>query len=244
MGALSGVHELDSHLSVAATTVLSVLLIGLFAFALYLAWRIEAARLVVVLAVVQGALLMVAPSWFSFYADYLTPPAALGIAAAVSTSQGVRSRLGAVSWAPLVVAAVVTSYFLAVGPNREVVPFPSARLAEGVEHTRCVMSDAPMGLILLDSLTRDLRDGCRNWVDVTGRTYGVDASNRPGGGPGPRAENPRWQHDLLGYLRSGQAVLLIRASGTGISASTLAALRRYGALTSAGGYVVYRTSPR
>jgi hypothetical protein len=69
----------------------------------------------------------------------------------------------------------------------------------------------------------------------------VDAATYPGGKPRPRVANPTWQRDLLNYLRSGDAVMLIRASGTGVSRQTLTALRRGGILATAGGHTIYRT---
>ena len=94
-----------------------------------------------------------------------------------------------------------------------------------------------MPLIELNVLSRDFADGCRNWVDVTGRTYGVDKPAHPGI---KRKHNPRWQHDLLDYLRSGSAVILAR-KGTGASRQTTRILHRGGVLAKAGGYAIYRT---
>ena len=247
MSELSGVHQLDAHLGSALTLTFSLVLPATFAYALALAWRVSAARLILVLALAQGTLLMTAPSWFSFYADYLAPAAALSLAAAVSTSPAsfadarFSPRPRVIAWTPLIAATAVTCMFLIAGPNWATARFPSERLARAVDHTRCVMSDSPMGLILLNTLSRDLSHGCQNWVDVTGRTYGIDASSGVDGGPGPRSKNPRWQRDLLRYLRSGNAVLLIRTAGTGISHSTLVTLHRAGALAAADGYVIYRT---
>jgi hypothetical protein len=58
-----------------------------------------------------------------------------------------------------VLAAAATTYTYLTGPHQPVSTFPSTRLASAVRHTRCVMSDSPMGLILLDTLSKDLGDG-------------------------------------------------------------------------------------
>lgn len=195
----------------------------------------------------MASVLVLAPSWFSFYADYLTPTAALCVA--VASAPRARSRAGPahLSWvlAPLAtaLAAVVTTAFLLPG-NSSVQPFPSALLAEAVEPVRCVMSDAPAGLILLDSLSRDLHDGCRDWVDVTGRTYGVDDTVAPGGKHLSRRENRERQAALLGYLRSGQVAIVVRAGGDGLTLRTRAALRRGGVFARAGDVIAYRTRAR
>jgi alpha-1,2-mannosyltransferase len=244
---LTGVQGVVSRLGHPAAVAVSVLLVVVVFCIVALAWRMRAARVVVVLGVVQFALLMTTPSWFSFYSDYLAPTAALVLAAAVSqTALPTTARPGAtlrtrmISWVSLLAAAAGTCAYLS-GPHQSVSTFPSTRLASAVRHTRCVMSDSPMGLILLDTLSKGLGDGCPNWIDVTGRTYGVDAGTLPGGKFLSRVDNPTWQHDLLNYLRSGDAVMLIRTAGTGVSHQTQTALRRGGILATADGHTIDHT---
>jgi hypothetical protein len=100
------------------------------------------------------------------------------------------------------------------------------------------MADTPMILIQLDVLSRDLARDCPNWIDVTGRTYDVDAP--PEHGPQGRVHNTRWQADLTRYLLSGDAAILFRAE-TGADATTVATLRSHPSLVSHGGVTVYRT---
>ncbi|MGH3630860.1 MAG: hypothetical protein ACRDRL_25885, partial [Sciscionella sp.] len=249
MGGLTGLHYVAAH-QVLAIVVAAALLV-VTGCVVATVRRMRAARLVVTLALAQGLVLMAAPSWFSFYADYLAPAAALSIAAGLtgwtrSTSAtahrpGPVRRLRPIVWGLVAAIASASCAILVTGPHHSVNPFPSARLSSAARHTRCVMSDSPMGLILLDALSRDLSEGCQNWVDVTGRTYGVDTGDRPGRTSLTRVANPKWQHDLLAYLRSGDAVLLIRVAGTGVTHQTLAALQRGGVLAAADGYVIYRT---
>jgi len=85
-------------------------------------------------------------------------------------------------------------------------------------------------------LSRDLGHGCANWIDVSGRTYGADRAGRDAS----RRANARWQRDLLSYLRSGQAIILVRPRATGVDASTMRAIRQGGALVRDGGYVIWR----
>ena len=213
----------------------------------WLAWRLPAARLVVVLAVVQVGVLVSAPSWFSFYTDYLAPAAALTLAAGAYGAQRAAAgrwrldRAVRLAWAPVAVAALETALLVVSGRSNVVAPFPRAPLARAVADTRCLMSDSAMALIQLNALSRDLAHGCQNWVDVTGRTYGPDKPASPGV---PRRANARWQADLRAYLLSGDAVIIVRAAGTGLSAATTAAVRQGGVLASAGGHAVYRTPRR
>jgi hypothetical protein len=246
--ALSGASLIVARAGASAADWLLFVLACVFLAVLLRASRMPAGRLFVLLAVAQLIVLISAPSWFNFYADYLAPAAALCVAVASTPGAAGRSRrrdrrLGRMlAPAGTVAAAALTVGFLVPG-NHAITPFPSGRLAEAVEPVRCVMADAPIGLIMLDSLSRDFRDGCRDWVDVTGRTYGVDDAYAPDGRQEPRRDNRKWQRDLLTYLRSGQAAIVVRAGGDGLSAATIAALRRGGIFAADDHVFVYRTHP-
>jgi hypothetical protein len=102
-----------------------------------------------------------------------------------------------------------------------------------------------MGLIVLNSLSRNLANGCSNWVDVTGRTYAPDmAVRRPDGERVPRDANLVWQRALRDYLLSGDAVIIRRATDTGMSPGTWEAIRGGGVLAAQDGQVVYRVNRR
>jgi hypothetical protein len=72
-----------------------------------------------------------------------------------------------------VLSAAVVAAGALLGPLRvgAGTPFPGPQfgLAAGQEH--CVLSDSPIALIEMNVLSRDLRNGCRVRVDVTGYTY-------------------------------------------------------------------------
>lgn len=245
---ISGLSTLAPDLSPGATAAVLAAVCTLFAAVLIRAWWVRPVRLVVALAVGELILLLSAPACFAQYADFLAPAVALSVAAAVSRrpnahrERAERAPLRWIGWCATGTAAAMTVATIALGQTHASKPFPAARLAAAVRSAHCVMSDYPMALILLDTLSRDLRDGCPNWVDVTGRTYGVDAAYRPDGVAYTRAENPRWQRDLLAYLESGEAALVVRAD-TGINRRTLATLRAGGVLVRVGRHVVYRTGP-
>jgi alpha-1,2-mannosyltransferase len=214
----------------------------------WLAWRTPRARLAVLLVLVEVAVLVSAPSWFSFYTDYAAPAAALTLAAGVGALSArhapaaTRGRRAArYGWLPVAVVALETVLLIVTGRSNVVAPFPRASLARAVADTRCLMSDSAMALIQLDALSRSLAHGCRNWVDVTGRTYGPDKPASPGIS---RRNNARWQADLRAYLLSGDAVIVIRSEGTGLSQATTAAIRQGGVLAAADGQAVYRTPHR
>ena len=263
---LSGLDHLSAPRPVELALLAVVAAVALAAC--WLAWQVRRARLVVVLAALQVAVLLAAPSWFSFYTDYAAPAAALTLAAAAGAlaarASGRRVRAGAGSahtggrstragaggrgwpasgargaWLPVAAVALETALLILTGRSNVVAPFPRAPLAHAVADTRCLMSDSGMALIQLNALSRGLANGCRNWVDVTGRTYGPDKPASPGI---TRRANRKWQADVRAYLLSGDAVIIIRPDGTGLSAATAAAIRQGGVLASADGHVVYRTS--
>ena len=167
--------------------VLITIVVGVLCVA---AWRARAARLAVIALVAQVAVLVAAPSYFPFYNDFAAVPLAIVVAAAVHVfaariPSDYRARPGVLAACALVVAgAAGASVFL---PEETVQPFPRT-LTGSVAASHCVMSDSPMVLIELNVLTRDLRNGCRNWIDVSGRTFGHDRSEARH--PEPREEPP------------------------------------------------------
>jgi alpha-1,2-mannosyltransferase len=231
---LSSIMRLTGPVSQTAAAVTSLVLLLAMGWVVRRAWTVPAARPVVVLLAVQAVVLLAAPSWFSYYADFVAVAAALTVGAAARRGRARPVWLPAAGWTITAVMAAITLTAIASGRSA-VRPFPgAAELARSADPVRCVLSDSPMGLIEVDALSRSFANGCRNWVDVTGRTYGPDRSNRR------RVDNARWQRDLTAYLRSGNAVIIVRGSGTGLSRATYRAIERDGVLARAGGHTLYR----
>jgi hypothetical protein len=187
--------------------------------------------------VAHVVVLTVSPSWFGFYADYAAVPFALAVGAAAASLR--RRRAGqTTAWATVAGAAAVSLAILVAGNFHAATPWRHSKaLIAAVRGDRCVMSDAPAGLIELNKLDSDFANGCPNWVDFTGRTYfGRDFSSTA-----PRKRNAAWQHDMLAYLTSGQAVFVVRASGDGLARQTRAALIRGGVLMNDGSGALYST---
>lgn len=217
-----------------------------------LAWQLPAARAVVALCAAQLIVLCAAPSFIYFYPDYLTVAGSLTIGAAASRlyalKAATRSQHGfgrlarAVAWVPalLLAATLAAAYVQGRMLGSESTP-GLAEVAAAVRGDRCVMADTPMALISADVLSRDFVNGCPNWVDVTGRTYG--GRDKPHLPFQSRRTDPRWQFDLRRYLTSGNAVLIGRRTGTGIDATTMHYLRRAGVLERDGPFVLYNAKP-
>jgi hypothetical protein len=196
-------------------------------------------RLFGTLAAAAVIVLLFCPSWFGFYADFAAVPMALCVAGAAGAAGVLRRTQRTLGWLTAAAAGAGTACIAIAGTFHATAPWRGAhRLAAAVKSLHCVMSDEPAGLIALDRLDVNMSHGCPNWVDVTGRTYfGTDRSSRS------RAANPTWQRDLTRYLRSGQAVIILRADGDGMTPKTFEAVTRDGILVSDGRYRVYATAP-
>jgi len=205
-----------------------------------LAWRERSARIVVVLLLTQTALLFAAPSFFGFYAAFVVPAAALTLAVAAGRlarsagEHGPRVRIAAVG---LLCTAVAAAAALLVPVGRPPAPFPGRQLGAAAGNLRCVLSDNPLALVQMDVLSRNLRNGCSVWVDVTGRTYDPGVAFDPAGRRLPRTKNPVWQRQILAYLRSADAVVLARP-GTGLSAATKRTIAGWPILARVDGYTL------
>ncbi|SHG09314.1 Protein of unknown function [Jatrophihabitans endophyticus] len=202
-----------------------------------LAARTTFGRVVSAVLAAQLVVLFVTPTYFFFYSGYVAPAAALlvGTAAGATSATGTVRRLGAVVPALVTVGAVaVTAGVFVDGTFHISRRFPAGPLADRAATVRCVVADSPAALIQLNVLSRGLRNGCPNWVDVSGRSYDVDRS-----GLG-RRRSPLWQREIRDYLRSGQAALVIRGK-TGLSRETRDAIRRWPVLARHGTVTIYRT---
>jgi hypothetical protein len=191
---------------------------------------LDRAWLVAALLSAIVALLLTAPSYFGHYPAFAAAPLLVLVgagAAAVATlaARGTRRHLqgGAGRGRLLLVVAAgavlvpFTVLAWVVGGLERGDGFPGDRLAEAAASSRCVTADSPVPLIQMDVLTRDLERGCRVWIDVTGLTYDTTDARDPNGNPLPRRENARWQRDLMGYLLSGDATILVRRDADGLA---------------------------
>ena len=242
-------QQLPPGLSWQAAYFLDMVLLVCAGVLLVAAWRAPAVRLPAALLLASAAVLLAGPSWFFSYFDYLTPAAALCIATGADAMGVVRrttgilvSRACTVAGAIVVVLAlVIPARMLWYGHDRERASLPARQLTAAVRDVRCVMSDSPMALIGLDALSRNLANGCPNWIDVTGRTYASDMNVRGEDGRRvSRVANPRWQQALRAYLLSGDAVIILRANDVGLSPSTWDAILGGGILATDGTHVVHK----
>lgn len=246
---LTSLDRIASHLHSAALVAAVTGLALLFVTACVVTLLVGPARLVAVLAVAAVALLLIAPSFYWFYADYAAPGAALTLA--VAANQVIVGHARAPSartsrrwtWRLPVIAFGTAVAAMAFGlmPVRAVPPARGSRLIPLVSAARCVTSDSPMLLIGLNVLSRDLERGCAVWVDVSGTVLGPDAMTAGRDGRVvPAQGNVRWQRDVTRYLLSGDATMVVRPQ-TGLSAASWRLITAHGVLAASGNIVIYRT---
>jgi hypothetical protein len=96
-----------------------------------------------------------------------------------------------------------------------------------------------MALIEMNVLSRDLRNGCTVHVDVTGYTYEGAVAHGLNGIKLSRRKDATWQKQVLAYLTSGDAVILARRNGTGLSRASKRDLERWPILAKIGGYTLF-----
>jgi len=199
------------------------------AAAAVVAWRVPAARVWAALLAAQGALLLTSPSYFAHYGTYVAPALVL-LAGAGADAVLCAVEAHTAAFRPLVpalglVALAVLSAHVVTQPEGRRVP---ARTAEdALSGVRCVAADSAAALVTADVLTRDLRDGCRLVVDVTGLTYDQDPGDL-GAGPTPRERRRdlEWQASVARYFAGSGAVVLAQWRHDGLDGRLLAGLER------------------
>jgi len=232
---LAGLRKAMPHLPTPLLAAAAAIIGALFVAAVVVGWRQAPARLAVAVLAAQFVLLMVSPSFFSFYGGFIAGSLSLTVAAASNPAPArwrLDHRVGLIAAG---VAGLVT--LVALGRSRDLVdPFPGATFERATAGLRCVITDSTSGLILMNRLSDDLEHGCPVWVDVTGHTYfGAAKSDELS-----RRDNPAWQHLLQRYLLSGDAAVIVRPPGTQPSAQTLRLLRRHPVIARGDGFVLYR----
>ena len=223
---------------------IGALLLALFALALgvgYLAWQVQTARLVVVLGTVLGLMLLATPSMFLQYGAVLAAPAAVVIGAASTRLE--LARFARIPPARRLAVVVIVLFILAAPsltrPNGTRLPAAISKTSEGIQG--CVTADDPTLLILADALTRDLERGCRVWIDVSGLAYDRDAVPPIAGqASAPSPDNPVWQQQVMGYLGSGDATMIVRRA-TALSPESFARVALWPPLTPPGRVVLLDT---
>ena len=246
---LYGLTDVDIWMRYSQRSVIVAMAVGVLVLtAVVLARHERSARVVVVLLVAQTAMLLTAPSFFPAYTTFVIPAVAVILAVAAGRVAGwlaPRARVLRIAGVGVLSAAVVVGGVLLmpikVGGGR---PFFGTELGALAGKERCVLSDTPIVLIEMNVLSRDLRNGCTVHVDVTGYIYEGELALGPQDQVLARSKNAAWQKQVLGYLTSGNAVLLARQKGTGLSRASRKDIARWPVLAKIDGYTLFARGPQ
>jgi hypothetical protein len=247
-GRLAGITSLDVHVSGWPLLPLGLAVLAVAAVFLAAAvsvWRLASARIVAILLMATMLVLMTSPSYFGHYGEFVAAPLALTVAVAAQRlvvwgggrHKGIRAATMTAVVAPLallIIAAATTTF-------GRPAPWGNRTRVEAIGG--CLVADVPTALIELDVLSSDLRRSCPIWVDVTGLTYLRDSKHLPGGGPADRLQNAAWQHDLIAYLTSGSAAVMLRPPSDELSPANLRILNALPQLITAHTYRIYGRDP-
>lgn len=233
---MSTVNQLVHHLTGWEQDAVAIAFLVSLAVVVALGWRgSRRGRFLIVASLAQLAVLLEAPSWFEYYCDYV----AVGFAVAVGAAAVAVGRVRLVrSPAAIVTAGALALTGLITVAGSEAIPAyaGAGTLTRALHGERCVMSNTTTLLLRLDAFSRDLANGCPNWVDVSGRLMGADDA------AALKASHESWQEAELKYLQSGDAVILWPERADYLPV-VRAALRKEPVIARSGVNVAYRVQP-
>jgi alpha-1,2-mannosyltransferase len=204
---------------------ISVAAVAALLCAAALAWKYPEAQLAVLLMIVLGPFLLLTPLFFPQYPAVTAPAVAITVGAAIGRLTGL-VRAGRMRVAIIVSFAgallVYASGYATVTFNR---PFPDHFKGFTTVTPGCVTADDQTALVLTDSLSRNLKRGCRFIADLGGHSHDFAAAS---GRDPTRTRNRAFQRFALEYLSSGSVTIFIRyRDGRGFNARTNAVVDRW-----------------
>ena len=183
--------------------------------------RIPASRLWVVLLVVQIGVLLAGPNLFVNYTAYPAAALALTVGAfAQAACGGVGARFKTIQCTVIIAAIVLTSGAIHLSKDSSGKPCPVRPVAATVAGATCVTADSATALILTNTFSRNIANGCPVVVDFTGLVYSTRDL------PLNRVNNPEYQRMALAYLNQGDAIIIMRERQDGFTAESLADIQR------------------
>jgi alpha-1,2-mannosyltransferase len=199
----------------------------------FTAWRRPATRLAVALFTVMSLFLLTTPTFYSHYAGWPAPVAALSIGLAVAAAiewlerWPPRARLmRAVYIVGLAGFLTATLVPRLVGFSFPTKHFAAASIAAAVKDVRCPTADNPSLLILTGTLRRILDNGCPLLISPTGVSYDTDRELR--GADRVRFNMPEYQAKMRAYYGNAGAIMFIRDPvSRGLNPETMGIIRAH-----------------
>jgi len=197
------------------------------------AWRRPSARLWAALFVAMSLFLLITPTFYSHYAGWIAPVAALsiGMVAATAIESLGRWPRRAMLVRGLYVAGLAVFLSATLAPRLVGFAFASRHfdarpVAAAIRDARCPTADNPSLLILTGALRRILDNGCPLLISPTGVSYDSDQNLR--GADRVRLNMPEYQAKMQAYYGNADAIMFIRDPvSRGLSPTTLGIIRAH-----------------
>jgi alpha-1,2-mannosyltransferase len=236
LATITGVSLWSPGSGFTAVVAVAVVALGVLLCA---AFTVRRLRLVAALLVVFAVVVLVTPSPHMHYGALVAVPAAIVVG-------GGAWRLADARWSRVTPALVAASLLVAglfvravpalsykpefkYAPGMYGIKFPSATLRTAALMGKCVTSNDPTTLVLLNVLNRNLSRGCPFVVDVSGAAYHGELWTGES-----RFANEAWQRYALGVFRSGDLMIMNPYAPSGYTNTTLKIIRSWPTVKKAG----------
>ena len=203
------------------------------------AFTVRRLRLAAALLVVFAVVVLATPSPHMHYGALVAVPAAIVVGGGAQKLAEARwSRITpGLAAASLLVAGLFVRAVPALrydpefkyAPGTYGIKFPSATLRTAALAGKCVTSNDPTTLVLLDVLNRNLSRGCPFVVDVSGAAYHGELWTGES-----RFVNEAWQRYALSVFRGGDLMIMNRYAPSGYTETTLEIVRSWPTVKKAG----------
>jgi hypothetical protein len=219
--------------------VFIIIVSGLVIFALILIFnKYKISRLYLALIVAQLTVLMSSPIFFHGYSSYVTVPIILLV------SLFFQRLIDFKYTAHLLVPIFIVSLAFNLSAVSELLPqqkYPAKAISKMVAHAKCVTSDSPSVLLLSNTLTRTIKNGCQVKFDVDGEIYGVNGgvNNEKLTSMERRRNSLQYQNELMKYFESGDVTILKREVADALTPATMRKLESLDLDVSTGLYRIY-----
>jgi hypothetical protein len=219
--------------------VFIIIVSGLVIFALILIFnKYKISRLYLALIAAQLTVLMSSPIFFHGYSSYVAVPIILLV------SLFFQRLIDFKYTAHLLVPIFIFSLAFNLSAVSELLPqqkYPAKAISKMVAHAKCVTSDSPSVLLLSNTLTRSIKNGCQVKFDVDGEIYGVNGgvNNEKLTSMERRRNSLQYQNELVNYFESGDVTILKREVADALTPATMRKLESLDLDVSTGLYQIY-----
>ena len=195
--------------------------------------RREQGLLILILFIAQFLVLLKTPVFFNAYPSFAA--ATFALIAGISLGEFHRNLF----------TGSLILLLIGVGVYGSLTQAPGQTLPTKIEQlqfkdNKCVTSDSPAVLALINTLSRDIKNNCHLLIDVTGTIYGIDNGANPYHRTATtrRLRSDQYQKEIEHYLLSGSTIILAREREDGIRPETLSLINQGHTVTKTKSFVI------